>query len=822
MTAPDRVELINGQARVTGIDFIYVHPNQTMLDVYFLRPPAGVVTPSPLVGALNPADIDIYSPTGDAPAITVAFLNWMIIDGQDVLRLTTARVGDFSLYKLKINDLRLDTFYNDITFDFKANCPSDLDCAPSPHECPPDAWVDFPIDYLARDFWSFRRALLDFASLRYPDWPDRLEADAGVMLAEVMSALGDEMAYYQDRTAREAYLQTATQRRSLRRHAHLVDYNLHDGLGANGWLDVQVETGKTVQLDAGTNVFAAGESGYRTNFEIGHGLEEFFAKKQYTVTDAMNAFEPHIWDETAVCLPIGATELYIEGHHKAVLAFDDFPIGKKAGKWVMLQPNPINPAQPIRIHVVRLIEITNTTDAVLNVPITRLVWEQAQATPFEMDMTILRVRGNIIPITAGETYENYFVTGENLSAFSADEREAFHQISLTIPVSRAIERVGRDNTIVYLLTLTESTQQSLVWLGNTPTKAEPEIILHEMVFNKTRLEWEAKAKWIYRRSFIGTNSSQSEDEHFTLDDGTWQRVVGYQRIGEEIVHKDYASNQGVTIRFGDGQFGRIPEEKSVFRATYRLGNGRRTNVAAHSVTRFESITDVKSITNPLPTEGGLDTETSDELRQLAPDAFRAITYRAVRPEDYAEAAERLDWVQRAGATFRWTGSWLTAFVTPDPRGAVVVSEEHRKDLTRQLGRFRQAGREAYMKPPVYANLDLEIEICVEPTSYQSEVKARVKEVLLGKKGILSKIGYFSADNFTFGTPLERSTLEAVIQATPGVRAVESIRFRRRGWFEWQALTTFSYNAGDNVIIRVENDPLHPERGSLKLYTHGGA
>ena len=62
--------------------------------------------------------------------------------------------------------------------------------------------------------------------------------------------------------------------------------------------------------------------------------------------------------------------------------------------------------------------------------------------------------------------------------------------------------------------------------------------------------------------------------------------------------------------------------------------------------------------------GGLDAETPEVLRQLAPDAFKAITYRAVRPGDYAEAAERLAWVQKAGSVFRWTGSWLTAFVTP--------------------------------------------------------------------------------------------------------------------------------------------------------------
>ena len=80
--------------------------------------------------------------------------------------------------------------------------------------------VNFPVDYLARDFISFRNALLDFAAQRYP-WSQTIEADAGVMLAEVMAALGDDLSYIQDRYAREAYLETATQRRSLRYHTQV-------------------------------------------------------------------------------------------------------------------------------------------------------------------------------------------------------------------------------------------------------------------------------------------------------------------------------------------------------------------------------------------------------------------------------------------------------------------------------------------------------------------------------------------------------------------------------------------------------------------------
>src|SRR5262249_33281850 len=152
----------------------------------------------------------------------------------------------------------LDPYLAQIQFSFKAGCYSDIDCQESPHVCPPeaviDAPVDFPVDYQARDFWSLRTALLDFASQRYPGWADRLEADAAVMLPGVMSALGDELAYYQARSAREASLETATQRRSLRRLARLVDYRIHDGLGATTWIDVTAKAAGT--LPAGTALYA--------------------------------------------------------------------------------------------------------------------------------------------------------------------------------------------------------------------------------------------------------------------------------------------------------------------------------------------------------------------------------------------------------------------------------------------------------------------------------------------------------------------------------------------------------------------------------------
>jgi len=795
MSAPDRLEQLKSQNEVTGIDFIYVHETQTKLDVHFYEPFPSELA-SPLGADLDKDQVIIYNPSGDTQLSPISVTSLLWIESGNVLQIETTVPGDFALYRLYINDDRIDPYFNNVTFSFKAGCKSDLDCEPSEHECPIEDQVDFPVDYQARDFWSFRRALLDFASLRYPDWQDRLEADAGMMLIEVMSALGDELAYYQDRIAREAYLETASQRRSIRRHANLVDYRIHDGLGAFAWLDVTVKTGQSGTLPAGTDVCALADSGLQIDYEIGKGLAD---TTDYEVDSARNTFEPHIWDEDDTCLPVGTTGLYIKGHHEGILAPDI---------WVLLRTFPEDPSISERAFVVRLTEVEDTEDPVFNEDITLLAWGEEHALVFEVDMTVLEIHGNLVPATAGKTEEQLFVIGADPDDLTVPDEEK-------AKITRAVEREGPNGSVIYLLTLPDPDSEGLVWLGDDPQDARPEILLEEVEFDGSDWLPVTGKSWDWKRSFLGSPSSQPYDRDFILDDGTWQRVVGYRRIGEEIEHIDYASGEGNTIRFGDGEFGLVPAEGTIFRATYRLGNGRQSNLPADSITGFDS-TLIESLTNPLPADNGEDAETPTEVRQLAPEAFRSITYRAVRPEDYAEAAERLAWVQRAGASFRWTGSWLSAFVTPDPKGAVTVSESQRSEIVDQLDRFRQAGREAYMFDPKYANLDLEITVCVEPYAYRGEVKEIVLEALFGESG------FFSPDNFTFGDPLDRSELEAAIQDVPGVRAVKGMKIRRRGWFGWRNFTELYYEVGMDEIVRVENDPIHPGRGTVRLVMEGGA
>ena len=96
------------------------------------------------------------------------------------------------------------------------------------------------------------------------------------------------------------------------------------------------------------------------------------------------------------------------------------------------------------------------------------------------------------------------------------------------------------------------------------------------------------------------------------------------------------------------------------------------------------------------------------------------------------------------------------------------------------------------------------------------------QALTGKPGVPRVAGFFSPDDFTFGTPLERSALESAIQNVPGVRAVQSMTIGRRGFFLKRRFSELVYDVARDEVIRVENDLDHPNHGSVKLFMRGGA
>ncbi len=82
------------------------------------------------------------------------------------------------------------------------------------------------IDYTNKDFQSLRRAMLDLARYRLPEWTDQSPSDLGSLLVDLFAYMGDVLLYYQDRVANESFPATAVERRSVLNLMRLVGYQL--------------------------------------------------------------------------------------------------------------------------------------------------------------------------------------------------------------------------------------------------------------------------------------------------------------------------------------------------------------------------------------------------------------------------------------------------------------------------------------------------------------------------------------------------------------------------------------------------------------------
>ncbi len=809
MNSMERRSAVRAADELTGIDYLIVEPDgdkRPILYIHFLGEP-------PHDFFVHADQVSIESVRSDATPSSISAMPGELEDG--VLRIDVAQVGEMTPYILRIDHEKMDRCFREIEFSFQAICERDLDCRTPARDDGEREWVDFPVDYMARDFHSFRRVLLEYASRRYPRWGDAVEADVAVMLIEAMSALGDEFSYYQDRIAGEAFLETASQRRSIRRLARLVDYWPREGRAATGWVTAQI---------ADNVEWVVGGTGFSTtgpqplHVEVGESFQDILSQREFPVLALHDKLTPYRWCDDDEILSAGTTEIYVEGD------FDEDLEDSQHGELrMLLSEAPRDAGETTRNWAVEITDYDVIEDRLREVTTTRLRWSSQKALPFDFDLDRTTVFVNVLPVIAGRTEVRHFVIGE-----SPDPTR----------LPQAVERLGPDQTVTYRFPVPGSQNTPLAWDERVPHVSlrsifVPEISevapedLDEMI--KERFDQEEEQgiqRWNWRPSFVSEGSSTARDPDFVLEAGCWRRVKGHLENGIEYPHVDYAEADGVTLRFGDGQLGRIPARGTVFEVTYRLGNGAGFNLAAHTIREvtqptLESANLVQSVTNPLPLEGGLDAENVERVRSDAPRAFRAITHRAVRPEDYAEGAQRLDWVHRAGASFRWTGSWATAFITPDSRGEAHLQPAHRRELETHLDRMRQVGRPLRVLEPAYVNIDLRISICVRPRSERTKVHRALLESLHKSPGDRDEGGIFHPDRFSFGTPLDRSEVEAFLQRQPGVKAVESVEIRRQGWFDWKEFDELRYDIADGEVIRILNDPAYPNRGTVQLMTHGG-
>ena len=774
--------------------------------------------------------------TESGAEVDIETLQWMRVvapaGNRVTLEITVASPGDFSLHRLFIDDARVDPFFNNTIFSFKQGCPSVFDCR---DDCPPELLesLDYPVDYLARDFWSYRRALLDFAAGRYPNWKEPLEADQAVMLMEIMAALGDEFAYTQDRYAREATLPTATQRRSRSGLARLVDYLPDPGLAAETDLVVWVAAGGGGETCAiGARAWALPE---------GRTPIPYSAIASVWHHEAWNEIPLHCPDSDVACLPKGATEAYLLTDAPNAgqlppgepLSPQEFWVGRR----IILRAIPADPAEPRRAFAVTLTGVTPMTDSLaptpgVATPIAHITWDEPTPWPLPLAETTALV--NTVRVRAGEEIVEHFRVGPDDILAATYAALPAPDLARLLALPRAVEREsawqpgreGRGRIQRYGLRASETA--GLGWLHPPEATGLANLRVRTPMLRITEVEPpnytpDAQgAAWSFARDML---TSDLDSTTFTLEEGMWREATVHQRpLQPDFVFQDYASNDGWTIRFGDGAFGRPPEDGTVIEARYMTAPGTAANLSPDSVAHLappagagpdDFASYAEAVTNPLAITSGSDEETPENIRISAPEAYRALPLRAVRPGDFSDILQRLPWVQRANATVRWTGSWATYFIAADPVGGFALTDAERRELNDEIDCIRQATRDARAADPDYVDIDLEIEVCAKATSYPGEVAERVTEALTAP-------GFFSPDNFTFGQPLRRSGLESAIQCVPGVKGVEKIRLRERTKRDWHDFTEAELAVEPWQIVRLQNDPLYPGRGALRVTADGGA
>ena len=820
---PDGVgALLPGNVTVTG-------------GVRSIDPPVRWIQRASALTAAGGAAVD---PTFD-PALTAADRAYLAsfaaaLPAGDVaqqwLVVLVERAGDFSLYSVKLRasaasddpPAGFDRRLSEVELSFKVECPSPFDCGTDP-ACTPAIDEAPPLDYLARDFASFRRLMFDRLALTQPDDTSTDAATLRATLVEVLAYAADHVSYYQDAVATEAYLGTARRRPSVRRHARLLDYQMHDGCNARTFVHLTLADGRRVggATDAlgasarfttrvpelgpilGEDDLPAATAARAESFESLHVLP--------VASAAHNEIAIHTWGDGDCCLPAGATTatLVDDGGHLEVRKGDFLLFEEVRGTDTGLAAD----ADPRRRHVVRLTDVLEpVVDTLLGATVREVTWHEADALPFSLTVSVgtqpvAVARGNMVLVDHGAT-----ISDETL-AIHAFGNQGHRRARLT------------RGPLTFRQPYAETEHDDFRWRSELRRTSAAACLVQDAraAVPVVGLDGENEL-WTPARDLLSSAASAREFVVETETDGrAW-------------------------LRFGDGVMGRAPAvgetgvalDGQPFLATYRIGNGGAGNVGAEAIAHLVAdpalapaalTAAIAGIRNPVAATGGVEPEPLEDVRQYAPQAFRTQE-RAVTEADWAEVAQRHPGVQRAVATIRWTGSYHTVFVSVDRLGGEKVEGTYERDLLAFLEHYRLAGYDLEVSGPSYVALDVALTVCVHPDYFRDVVEERlVREFGAGTLADGSR-AFFHPDNFTFGSSVYLSQLIARAAKVPGVLSVDVTprrtpadpdnRFKRWGEPQGVEIEEGVIRVGRLEIARCDNDRNAPDNGQIRFFMRGGA
>ncbi len=833
---PRRRELVLAHPTLNGIDFLEVvdndappgTPRQRTLLLRFLKPaPALTLDNFELTGGERITGVGLEWVTpASAPDVTLfdpieaampGFLTGQP-EADQVLALRTDSSGDYATYTLRLvaspgalsPPAGIDRLLSRVDFSFKVECPSDFDCAPR-LDCPDEIAPPPSLSYLAKDYQSFRRLMLQRMAQIMPGWSERSAADLGIALVEMLAYTGDRLSYAQDAVATEAYLATARRRPSVRRHARMVDYLMHDGGNARVWMQVEtIVDGITVQPGAeqfltrliGLDAVLAPADADKA---LVRGPQVFEPLHRQMLFVRHNDIDFYSWGDQECCLPGGATRATLAGDLPDLAAGDVLVFEERLGPRTGREAD----ANPRNRHAVRITAVeSGLTDDLVGAEITEVRWAEEDALPFPFCISarldesvggglverVSHALGNIVLADHGRS-----VAGVPLG------RVPEPHLHLVPPPTD--DPCARTAPVAipprYRPQLPDGpvTQVSPYAADNPPASA--------FAATAQRSDNRRPAIRLHGETAIGITVWEARRDLLQSVPGDTQFCVETETDGT------------ASLRFGDDRNGLRPASGTAFTADYRIGNGIVGNVGADSIRHVATVTGgIVGVRNPLPASGGVDPETMEEVRQAAPYAYRRQE-RAVTPDDYADVARRHPDVQRAAATYRWNGHGHTVFVTVDRFGGRPVTAEFEDELRGFLERFRMAGYDLEIDAPRFVALELDLFVCASPDHFRSEVRREVLEALSARVLPGGRTGFFHPDNFTFGQPVYLSAIYAAVMAIEGVTSVEATRFRRRGRPDPKPLLDGVIGLGRLEIAQLESDPNFPEHGAVEVEMAGG-
>jgi hypothetical protein len=819
----------------------------------------------------------------------------------DWMEITVDKAGDFSPYTLRLveTDERghpiidrdkfgreqfrpfhgFDPRYAELEFSFKPGCPADLDCKIE-QICPPTKRVEPEINYLAKDYASFRQLILDRLALIMPDWRERRVPDIGIALVEILAYAGDYLSYYQDAVGTEAYLDTARKRISVRRHTRLVDYFLHEGCNARAWIFVWT-TAEELTFKRNEIAFITVPDGAAANGgrpleasevdKLPAGSFEYFEPMADEVRfhEMYNELRFYTWGDLQCCLPRGSTSATLMDEWVPGKKTDPDPdekphdaycpppspeepppptrkLGLKCGDFLLFEEligpktGVIADRDPTRRHVVRLTRVTPIEDPLYRkklpgytkdfaTPLIEIEWCPEDALPFPLCISVIGpadVDPSQLPC---RLIENVSVARGNV--ILVDHGRTYEQPPFEDKVPAESSEVfckgeGRvSETIITPGRFRSHLARGPLVFAEPLGKNAPDNCCSEHDLCRS-MSASALLSQNLRRTVPAVKLTNT-----TSEPREWRpRADLLSSGGDEAHFVVEVDDEGIAhLRFGDGETGRMPDAGTIFQATYRIGGGVAGNVGAEAIKQIvwpgkRTISgETLSPRNPLAARGGTAPEPIAEAKLFAPRAFRKDLQRAIIPEDYAAIVMREfpAQVQRAGAELRWTGGWYAVRVAIDPLGTLEVSPTLLERIKKLLRRYRRMGHDVQVVPARYVPIEIAMIICVQPHFLRGHVEVELLDVFQSGLRTNGEPGFFHPDNLTFGDSIYLSRLVAAAQAVEGVESVQVKTLQRLFVGANRELERGFLPIGPLEVAHLDADPINPENGKLQLDLKGG-